>query len=201
MCESNHSSCTGINVRATTLAATCLCILIPPTSSVCTDRIFFLVLDVEERKRKSWVVWYEGMRFPDLIIELLSDTTRAIDTGEKKVLYERTFRTQEYYLYDPFSQGFTGYHLQGIHYHAVQPDAEQKIYSVVTDLYLGVSNEWLRWLTAAGTIIQTPREWAEQEHQRAEQEHQKAEQARERAARAEQLLEAYQRRFGSLDAL
>jgi Uma2 family endonuclease len=45
---------------------------------------FFLVLDVEDRERKSWVVWQEGMRFPDVIIELLSDTTREVDKGEKK---------------------------------------------------------------------------------------------------------------------
>lgn len=37
---------------------------------------FFLVLDVEPRPRKSWVVWPEGMRLPDLIIELLSPSTR-----------------------------------------------------------------------------------------------------------------------------
>jgi len=70
---------------------------------------FFLVLDVEDRERKSWVVWREGMRFPDVIIELLSDSTRTIDKGEKKALYERVFRTAEYYRYDPFSQEFLGY--------------------------------------------------------------------------------------------
>src|SRR5436309_5393243 len=69
---------------------------------------FFLVLDVEERERKSWVVWQEGMRFPDVIIELLSDTTREVDKGEKQALYEQLFRTSEYYLYDPFSQEFIG---------------------------------------------------------------------------------------------
>jgi Uma2 family endonuclease len=153
---------------------------------------FFLVLDVEERERKSWVVWQEGMRFPDLVIELLSDSTRDVDKGEKKALYEQTFRTQEYYLYDPFSQEFTSYHLQGVRYHEVQPDTEQKVYSAVTGLYLGVRAGWLRWLTGEGAVVPTPREWAEQEHQRAEQEHQRAE-------RAEQLLEAYQRRFGSLE--
>ena len=45
---------------------------------------FFLVLDVDDRERRSWVVWQEGMRFPDVIIELLSDSTRAIDKGGKK---------------------------------------------------------------------------------------------------------------------
>jgi Uma2 family endonuclease len=167
---------------------------------------FFLVLDVEERERKSWVVWQEGMRFPDLIIELLSDSTREVDKGEKKVLYERVFRTQEYYLYDPFSQEFLGYHLQGTRYQEMQPDAEQQVYSVVTGLYVGVREGWLRWLTTDGVVVPTPREWAEQERQRAEQErqraeqeHQRAEQAIQRAEQAEQLLDAYRRRFGNLE--
>jgi Uma2 family endonuclease len=181
---------------------------------------FFLVLDVEDRERKSWVVWQEGMRFPDVIIELLSDTTREVDKGEKKGLYEQLFRTSEYYLYDPFSQEFIGYHLHGRHYQEVQQDAEQRIFSAVTGLYLGVRDGWLRWLTADGIVAPTPLEWAEQEHQRAEQErqraeqehqraeqerqraeqeHQRAEQERQRAAQAEQLLAAYQRRFGNLD--
>jgi Uma2 family endonuclease len=54
---------------------------------------FFLVRDVEARERKSWVVWFEGMRFPELIIELLSDSTRTEDLGPQKRLYERLFRT------------------------------------------------------------------------------------------------------------
>jgi len=153
---------------------------------------FFLVLDVEDRERKSWVVWREGMRFPDVIIELLSDTTREVDKGEKKTLYERVFRTGEYYLFDPFSQEFRGYHLQGAYYEGVEPDEEGKIYSSVTGLYLIVREGWLRWMTKEGEILPTPWELAQQERQRAEQE-------RQRAERAEQLLEAYRRRFGNLE--
>jgi len=153
---------------------------------------FFLVLDVEKRERKSWVVWQENMQFPDLTIELLSDSTRGVDKGEKKVLYERAFRTQEYYLYDPFSQEFLGYHLQGLHYQERQPDAQQQIYSVVTGLYVGIREGWLRWLTTAGVVVPTPRELAEQERQRAEQ-------AIQRAEQAEQLLDEYRRRFGNLE--
>jgi hypothetical protein len=67
-------------------------------------------------------------------------------------------------------------------------------------LYLGVRDGWLRWLTADGVVVPTPLEWAEQEHQRAEQAVQHAEHAIQRAAQAEQLLAAYQRRFGNLDA-
>jgi Uma2 family endonuclease len=174
---------------------------------------FFLVLDVEGRERKSWVVWQEGMRFPDVIIELLSDSTREIDKGEKKTLYERVFRTAEYYLYDPFSQEFIGYHLHGAHYKVVEPDAQGKIFSPVTGLCLVVRDTWLRWMTAEGKLLPTPmelmeqerqqaeqeRQHAEQERQRAEQERQRAEQERQRAERAERLLEEYQRRFGKLE--
>jgi hypothetical protein len=74
----------------------------------------------------------------------------------------------------------------------VQQDAEQKTFSAVTGLYLGVRDGWLRWLTADGVVVPTPLEWAEQERQRAEQEHQ-------RVSQAEQLLAEYQRRFGRLD--
>jgi hypothetical protein len=73
------------------------------------------------------------------------------------------------------------------------------MYSAVTGLFLGVKDGWLRWLTAAGTVLTTPQELAAQERQHAEQERQRAEQERQRAERAEQLLEAYQRRFGRLE--
>jgi Uma2 family endonuclease len=188
---------------------------------------FFLVLDVEDRERKSWVVWREGMRFPDVIIELLSDSTRIIDKGEKKALYERVFRTAEYYLYDPFSHEFLGYHLQGVHYGEVKPDEEGKIFSPVTGLALAVRDGWLRWLTPEGQVVPTPQELAqherqraeierqhaeteqqraeaerqraEAERQRAEAERQRAEAERQRADQAEELLEAYRRRFGPLE--
>jgi Uma2 family endonuclease len=153
---------------------------------------FFLVLDVEDRERKSWVVWQEGMRFPDVIIELLSDTTRGVDKGGKKILYERVFRTEEYYLYDPFSQEFIGYRLRGARYEERAPDAQERLYSPATGLFLAVRNERLRWLTPEGDVLPSPMERAEQERERAEQE-------RERAERAEQLLESYVRRFGKLE--
>lgn len=160
---------------------------------------FFLVLDVEARERKSWVVWQEGMRFPELIIELLSDSTREEDTGAKKRLYERLFRTPEYYLYDPFSHELAAYHLRGPFYAEVQPDADGKVYSPLTGLYLAVRQGWLRWLTADEEVVPTPMELAQQQRQRAEQERLRAEQERLRAEQAEQLLAAYRQRFGSLE--
>ncbi len=152
----------------------------------------FLVLNVEDRERKSWVSWHEGMRFPDVIIELLSNSTRGQDQGEKKRIYEERFRTAEYYLYDPFSQEFTGYYLHGLRYVEMEPDAEEKRYSEAAGLFLAVHEGWLRWMTEDGEVVPTPMELAQRERQRAEQERQRAEQA-------EQQLEAYRQRFGNLE--
>jgi Uma2 family endonuclease len=152
---------------------------------------FFLVLDVSNRERKSWVVWQEGMRLPDLIIEILSDKTREIDKGKKKELYERIFRTPEYYLFDPFTQEFIGLKLRDGSYEEELPDKEGKIYSKVTELYLIVKDGGLRWMTREGVILPTLSERADQEKQRADQ-------AEQRAKQLEQLLEEYKRRFGSL---
>jgi hypothetical protein len=134
-----------------------------------------------------------------VIIELLSESTRAIDKGEKKALYERVFRTGEYYLYDLFSQELLGYHLRGTHYAEVPWDEEGKIYSPTTGLYLVVRDQWLRWMSPEGVLLPTPTELAAQERQRAEQERQRADQAERRAEQAERLLAEYQRRFGELE--
>ena len=43
----------------------------------------FVVLGTEPRERRSWVVWEEGGRTPDVVIELTSDSTAAVDRGLK----------------------------------------------------------------------------------------------------------------------
>ncbi len=132
----------------------------------------FFVTDADDRERKSWVVWQEGMRYPDLIIELLSDTTRKTDKGEKKKIYEQVFRTSEYYIYDPFSHEFEGYRLSGGRYKTIKPDRENKIYSPVTDMWLAIRDGWLKWMTVDGYVLPSHEELSEmfgQERQRAEQ--------------------------------
>src|SRR4051812_38235556 len=52
----------------------------------------FVVLDTTRRVRKSWVMWGENGRVPDVVIELTSPSTQAIDRGEKKRVYEKLLR-------------------------------------------------------------------------------------------------------------
>jgi Uma2 family endonuclease len=77
---------------------------------------FFLVKDTEKSPRTSWVVWEEDGRYPDLIIELLSDSTAKVDLNLKKSLYENRFHTPEYFWFSPESLEFTGFKLVGNQY-------------------------------------------------------------------------------------
>ena len=83
---------------------------------------FFLVRQTQKHPRKSWVVWEEDGKYPDLIIELLSDTTAAIDRTLKKDLYQNQFRTQEYFWFSPDTLDFSGFRLVGRTYGAIAPN-------------------------------------------------------------------------------
>ena len=85
---------------------------------------FFLVKDTEKRPRTSWVVWEEDGRYPDLIIELLSESTANIDRNLKKSLYENRFHTPEYFWFAPESLEFVGFELVGNKYQEITPNEQ-----------------------------------------------------------------------------
>ncbi|WP_309229528.1 Uma2 family endonuclease [Oscillatoria sp. FACHB-1407] len=74
---------------------------------------FFVVLNVKSDPTcKGWVVWEEGGRYPDVVIELLSESTAEVDKDVKKNLYERVFKTRDYFVFDLFdSQSLQGWSL------------------------------------------------------------------------------------------
>ncbi len=135
---------------------------------------FFVVTDTDNRHRKSWVVWEEG-KMPELVIELLSESTAANDRGIKKDLYARRFRTPEYFWFSPETGEFAGFRLQGAQYKEIPPDERGWRWSEVLGLYLGACEGFLRYFTAEGELLPTPSETAIIETQRAEQEAQRAE--------------------------
>jgi Uma2 family endonuclease len=136
---------------------------------------FFLVTDTQKRPRASWVVWQEGGRYPDLIVELLSDSTADMDKGLKKELYQSVFRTPEYFWYSPITQEFAGFKLVEQEYEEIPATAEGWRWSKVLDLYLGMVDGKLRYIGKDGVVVPTPEEYAEEERQRADREHQRAE--------------------------
>jgi Uma2 family endonuclease len=129
---------------------------------------FFVVLDTERRSRKSWVVWEEDGKYPNLIVELLSDSTAKSDRETKKEIYQNTFRTPEYFWFDPDSLEFAGFLLVGGVYEPIEANASGHLWSRQLDMYLGVYNSQLRFFMADGTLVPVPAEAAEQAQQQTE---------------------------------
>lgn len=160
----------------------------------------FVVLGTTPQPRRSWMVWVEQGKYPNLIIELLSNSTARVDRTLKKKLYQDTFRTPEYFWFHPETLEFKGFRLMGGSYRAIKPNAHGWLWSQQVELFLGIHDSSLRLFTAAGHLVPTPTERAEQEHQRAEQEHQRAEQERERAEQEHERAEQAQQQIQALRA-
>jgi Uma2 family endonuclease len=129
---------------------------------------FFVVLGCERKSRKSWVVWEEDGKYPNLIVELLSNSTAATDKGLKKQIYQDIFRTPEYFWFDPNNLEFAGFILLGGTYQPIEPNPQGLLWSQQLSLYFGVHENKLRYFTAEGQLIPTPEEVAEQATQRAD---------------------------------
>lgn len=150
-----------------------------------------------KRKRKCWIAWEENGRLPDLIVELLSPSTKNKDRKEKKDLYGRVFRTAEYFWYDPETRELEGWRLVDHSYRPIPPDEKGRIWSGQLGAFLGVwpgeyeglEEGWVRLFRPDGTLLPTKDEAAEQkamaEERRAEAERQRAEAERQRAEAAE----------------
>ncbi|USR93066.1 Uma2 family endonuclease [Phormidium yuhuli AB48] len=150
---------------------------------------FFVVRGTTNQPRKSWVVWHEEGKYPDIIIELLSDSTAKTDRELKKGIYQDTFRTPDYFWFDPHSLEFQGFHIIDGRYHPLEANAQGWLWSEQLELYLGIHQDRLRFFTPEGTLVPTPEEAAEAEFQRAETERQRAEVEFQRAETERQRAE------------
>jgi Uma2 family endonuclease len=149
---------------------------------------FFVVLNTEKRPRKSWVVWGEGGNYPNVIIEILSGSTANVDRTKKKKLYQNTFRTPEYYWFDPNSLEFKGFILQGGNYQPIQPTEEGYLESQQLGLYLGIYENQLRYFTLEKELVPTPKEAAMREKLMRKQVQAELQQERQKTARLKQKL-------------
>jgi Uma2 family endonuclease len=136
---------------------------------------FFVVLGCERKTRKSWVVWEEDGKYPNLILEILSDSTAKTDRGLKKEIYQDTFRTPDYFWFDPYTQEFAGFHLVDGEYQPLQTNEQGHLWSQQLGLYLGIYQGLLRFFAPDGELVPTPEETAQQAEERLGQSQQKAE--------------------------
>ena len=162
--------------------------------------------------RPYWAVWKEGMRFPNLIIELLSPTTEDMDRTKKKDVYERIFKTPEYYLYDPDTKQLEGWRLEDRVYQPSVPDSTGRLWSQQLELWLGLwdgwylnrETTWLRFYTKDGILVPTIEEAAKRQiaavQKRSATAEQKAATAEQKAATAAQQADEQRRRADAAEA-
>ncbi len=157
---------------------------------------FFVVLDVDgERERLGWVVWEEEGRYPDVIVELMSPSTTKVDLGVKKDLYDQVFKTQNYFVYNPFdATSLLGWHRSNA-YQEIAPDERGWLWCEKLGLWLGTwqgtidreTMNWLRFYDSTGGLVLLPEEVAQQNaeiaQQKAEAEFQRAEAGSQRVER------------------
>ena len=151
---------------------------------------FFVVLGAEKRDRRSWVVWDEQGQYPNLILEILSNSTKPVDKGPKKDLYQNIFRTPDYFWFDPDTFELAGFHLLDGRYEPILPNEQGWLWSQQLELFLGIHDHRLRLFTPEGELIPSPEELAEQQSQRAEQAQQRAEQAEQELERLKAQMRA-----------
>ncbi|MDF5710379.1 MAG: Uma2 family endonuclease [Nostoc sp. S4] len=149
---------------------------------------FFVVLGTEKKDRKSWVVWQEDGKYPNVIVEILSNSTAAVDKGFKKQVYQDTFRTPDYFWFNPVTMEFQGFHLVDGKYQEIQPTTDGRLWSQQLELYLGVYEGKLRLFTTENQLILSSEELAQQESLRAQQAEERAQQAEQEIARLRELL-------------
>lgn len=159
----------------------------------------FVVLGAEKKDRRSWAVWEEGGKYPNVVIELLSSATAVVDKGAKKDLYQNVWRVPNYFWFHPQTMEFAGFHLVNGRYEALAPTDAGWLWSDQLELFLGIYERQLRWFSAEGQIIPLPEEAERQakeqamqavakERQAKEQERQAKEQAQQRIEQLEVLL-------------
>ena len=194
-----------------------------PTATVCSDLFLhyrqgdrnralvpdlFVALRVPPREgRLSYKLWEDPL--PELVVEMLSDSTSAKDVGSKRRTYEH-LGVREYWLFDP--KGFemptplAGYWLRAGRYRPIAADATGRLRSEVLGLELHVQAGELRFRDpATGEDLRTYDEpederaaaerKADAEKDRADAEKERADAEKDRADAAERELARLRLRF------
>ena len=152
----------------------------------------YVVLGAEPRPRSSWMTWREGGKYPNVVLELLSDSTAKVDRITKKALYQDVWRLPEYFWFHPRTLEFKGFRLRSGQYEEIQRNERGHLWSRELDLYLGLFEEKLRLFSAEGALIELEEEeerrLKEEERRQKEEERRLKEEAEERAERLAQRL-------------
>ncbi len=160
-----------------------------------------------DEERRAYFVWEMG-KVPELVIEIVSN--RKGDELTRKLRHYSRLHVSAYVVFDPrqllgeeIVRVFT---LQGDLLRPVPPTSPPLFEHLGLGLTLwkgsfeGTRSTWLRFTDAAGELLLTGEERADQERQRADKEGQRADQERQRADQEQAAKEAALARIAELEA-
>ena len=133
-----------------------------------------------------------------MIVEILSESTAKTDREEKKQIYQDTFRTPDYFWFEPISLEFEGFTLISGVYQSIKPNERGWLWSEQLGLYLGIYEGKLRYFTPEGELVPTPEEAARLAEEAARQEREKAQQAQQLAQQERERVRKLEERLRSL---
>jgi len=122
---------------------------------------FYVVLDQTPEERPAYVAWEEGGKLPSVIVELTHESTEAYDRGDKYILYRDTFKTAEYFLYDPLQHRLEGFDWVEERYLPKSGDAQSGMLCNTLQLELRLDDRWLRWFERDGRKLPNDQELAD----------------------------------------
>ncbi|NET50306.1 MAG: Uma2 family endonuclease, partial [Merismopedia sp. SIO2A8] len=121
----------------------------------------YVVFGAESRSRNSWMVWKEGGKYPDVVFELLSDSTAKTDRTTKRELYQNEWQVSNYFWLHPETKEFRGFTLVDGQYQELRPNRYGHLWSDQMEVFVGLhqdtmgfyDDEMLRFFTTAGDLI------------------------------------------------
>jgi Uma2 family endonuclease len=170
---------------------------------------FFVVQHTrKDNNRQAWVVWEEGGRTPDLVVELLSTSTKNFDLDGKKTLYRKQLKTPDYVVCDPLDPDslLQGWHLHRNRYQKLRPNDRGWLWCESLGLWLGTwfgtikqeTGTWLRFYDVRGQLLLLPEEDERrqtEEKQRQTEEEQRLKEEALRQVEEERRLKEEERRL------
>lgn len=171
----------------------------------------FVVFGVpRDKPRKKYLVWEEGGRNPDLVIELTSASTRDEDVDDKMWLYRQILGVREYILFDPYAEyldpPLQGYRLEDGEYVPLEPvagrlpsqvlgglqferdEGDLRIYDPVANAWLPTEQELRLAAEERASRVESERVRADEERQRERDARLRAEEENERLRKEIELL-------------
>ncbi len=170
-----------------------------PSAMLAPD--LFVVLGVEKKERRSYMIWEEGGVAPAFVLEVASDSASRSDATGKRATYER-MGVREYWRFDPLGvlirEGLVGWRLAGGRYEQVRAGRAGTWHrSEELGLELRAEGRLLRfWAPLQGRVLATHSETL-RSLQTAEREKEAAER---RASKAEEKARALEEQLRALTA-